>query len=52
MCDDPSLCFLRQASFDFAQDKQAGAGGFLPFACPERSRRVSGRISEEGMRVE
>ena len=43
MCNDPSLRFLRQASFDFAQDKQADARGFLPF--------LSGRISEEGMRV-
>ena len=54
MCNAPSLRFLRQASFDFAQDrqdKQAGFRVFLPFACPERSRRVSGRISEEGMRV-
>ena len=44
MCNDPSLRFLRQASFDFAQDRQASAKGFLSF--------VSGRISEEGMRVE
>ena len=46
MCNDPSLRFLRQASFDFAQDgqdKQVGVREFLPF--------VSGRISEEGMRV-
>ena len=38
MCNDPSLRFLRPA-----QNKQAGFRVFLPF--------VSGRISEEGMRV-
>ena len=43
MCNDPSLRFLRPFDRLRAQDKQAGARGFLPF--------VSGRISEEGMRV-
>ena len=43
MCNVASPRFLRQASFDFAQDRQAGFRAFHPF--------VSGRISEEGMRV-
>ena len=46
MCHDPSLRFLRQASFDFAQDrqdKQAGARGFLPFVQGGRARHASAK---------
>ena len=43
MCNDPSLRFLRPFDRLRAQNKEAGFREFLPF--------VSGRISEEGMRV-
>ncbi len=37
MGNDTWLRFLR-----LAPNKQAGFRGFLPFTCPERSRRVRG----------